>query len=272
LAEQQYRAIISEGDQLDPPGPLLIADAKYHLAWLLIYQPLRLDPQDFNSQSKSPSIQLFTEVIETRERLLGPRDRSVGLAYAGLAAAGMCFSDKPILDQTVAAHAIEILNATKHESALVNFLITYQRAEHLRIQGHSAEAEKLYLQLKETISKQVGKQHPLYVVHLWNMVGHYCKFLQFDRAEATIDELRVEVKPLVHLRSTPFHLDALCQYAEALTRVNEAKAREVSDEVIRYANERPIDCKNFRQRAENVLKQIGGAPITSDSADLPSAF
>ena len=96
------------------------------------------------------------------------------------------------------------------------------------------------------------------------------KFNQPNLAEATIDELRAAIKPLANLRSTPVHLDGLCQYTEALARVNEAKAREVSEEILRYSSERSMASQPFRQRAENVLKHLGAAPFATNSTNTPA--
>ncbi len=244
-AQQQYREIISAGSKIQPPEPLLVADAKYHLAWALFYQPLEIGPLHFDPTVVNESIRLFTEVAAQREAQLGPRDRSVGLAYAGLAAARMSFTDQKLLASASAMQAMEIFNSAGEKSQLGSVMVTYGRAEMLRRDGKEKEAETIYLQVKDLIVQNLGTRHPLYIIHLWNMAGHYRKFGHLVRAEATIDEIRNSIQSLPYLRNSSLHLDGLCQYAEGLATVNVAKACEVAEEITRYSNERPTSVRNF---------------------------
>ena len=268
-AQQQYREIIRAGSKSRPPVPLLVADAKFHLAWALFYQPLNLGPPHLDPAVVNESIQLFSEVVAEREAQLGPKDRSVGLAYAGLAAARISFTEQKLLASASAMQAMEIFNAAGEKSVLGSVLVTYGRAEQFRKDDKEKEAEAIYLQVKDLIVQNLGTRHPIYIIHLWNMAGHYRKFGQLVRAEATIDEIRNLTKPLTYLRSSPVHLDGLCQFAEALANVNIAKAREVADEAIRYANERAETSQGFRARAEDVLKKLGIDSQVTDAIGLP---
>lgn len=268
-AQQQYREIISAGSKTQPPIPLLVADAKYHLAWALFYHPLKLGPQHFDAAVVNESIRLFNEVIAEREAQLGPKDRSVGLAHAGLAAARISFTDQKLLASASAMQAMEIFNAAGEKSVLGSVMVTYGRAEMLRRDGKETEAEEIYLQVKDLIVQNLGTRHPIYIIHLWNMAGHYRKFGRLVRAEATIDELRNSVQKLPYLRSSSLHLDGLCQYAEALADVGVAKAREVAEEIIRYSNERPENSSQFVARAQLILSRLAQEPTINLSASSP---
>jgi serine/threonine protein kinase/muconolactone delta-isomerase len=265
-AQQQYREIISAGSKIQPPEPLLVADAKYHLAWALFYQPLEIGPLHFDPKVVNESIRLFTEVAATREAQLGPKDRSVGLAYAGLAAARISFTDQKFLASASAAQAMEIFNAAGEKSALGSVMVTYGRAEALRRDGKEKEAEAIYLQVTDLIVQNLGTRHPIYIVHLWNMAGHYRKFGHLVRAEATIDEIRNSIQSLPYLRNSSLHLDGLCQYAEGLATVNVAKAREVAEEITRYSNERPSSSSEFVARAQLILDRLPQDPTVNPSA------
>ncbi|MDX1926790.1 MAG: serine/threonine-protein kinase [Pirellulaceae bacterium] len=254
VAIQRFREVITSAQRLHPPAPLLIADAKYNLAWTLYFQPFMVDRP--SAESVAESIDLFSEVVVIREQHLGPKDRGVGLAHAGLASARMLAGQRKLAELSVAL-AMEIFNLSDQESALGNFLVTYRKAENARNDGKAAEAEAIYKMLKDTISKHLGKQHPIYIFHLWNMAGHYRKFDQLTQAEAAIDEVRSAIKPLGSLRSTPVHLDGLCQYAEQLVNVNLPKAQEVAEEIICYANERPDINQAFLDRAKSIQQQAG---------------
>ena len=268
-AQQQYREIIRAGSKSKPPVPLLVADAKYHLAWALFYQPLKLGPPHLDPTVVNESIRLFSEVVAEREAQLGPKDRSVGLAHAGLAAARISFTEQKLLASASAMQAMEIFNAAGEKSVLGSVVVAYGRAEQFRKDDKEKEAEAIYLQVKDLIVQNLGTRHPIYIIHLWNMAGHYRKFGQLVRAEATIDEIRNSIKPLPYLRSSQVHLDGLCQFAEALANVNVAKAREVADETIRYANERLDTSQGFRARAEAVLKKLGIDSQVTDAIGLP---
>ncbi len=265
LAEVRYREVIAKAKAAAPPLVLLETDAKYHLAWMLFYQPLSLDQPQFRASAVKESIQLFSEVIETRQNMFGTMHRSVGLGYAGLAAAMLCYPEQQVLAQVAALQALEILNTSGQESSLGSFMVAYQQAERLRKEGCCDQAEAIYLELKQTILLRLGNRHPVYLLHLWNMAGHYRKFGQADRAEKVIDEVRASIGQLASLRSNPVHLDGLCQYAEALIQINPSKATEVAKEVILFASERPEIDLIFQSRAQLLLARLD--PKLADTAD-----
>lgn len=238
-AEVLYRELIAARNRLDPPQPLLVADAEYHLAWLLFYQPFSLELPQFQSPSVEESIRLFEHVLDLRQAHLPPNDRSIGLTWAGLASARLCMPDQTTTAAMCAVRAMDIFRSSGQESALGSFLVDYMRAESLRRTQDFEGAETLYCQLKEQACQFLGRNHPVLVMHLWNMAGLYRKFGAEEKAEAVISELREIAAPLAAVRSSAMHVDGLVQYAEALRVRGSEKCREVCEEALKFANERP---------------------------------
>ena len=238
IAENQYREIIAELERIVPSVPLKVADVKFQLAWLLFWQPLGFDLPQFNRESVKESVQLFSDVIETRQRWLPPTDRSIGLALVGIAGAQACLPEEKIAAAINTSMALEIFRDSKQERTMGNFLIEYQKAERLRQQHQFERADELYLKLLDQSLRVFGKNHPVVIIHQWNMVGMYRKIGSLKRAEEVISNIREALKQSVAIRSSPVIVDFLMQYADALRNVNTARSREVYAETIGYANER----------------------------------
>jgi len=258
-AERQYREAIAGLEKLTPSRPLLVADVKYHLATLLYHQPLGLDLPQFNRSSVEESIQLFLEVLETRQALLPADDRRIGLAMAGVAAAKQCFTEEYASAALYAANAMEVLRRSDQESLLGNFLIEYARAERLRQQGQLAETDVIYQRLLAEARRLLGPRHPTIVLHLWNMAGLYRKMGAGERAEQVISELRDIVKVLPAVRSSPANVDGLMQYGDALRGVQrDDDARVVFSEALQYAQERPDANAKVIGMLEQRLAEVAG--------------
>ena len=139
--------------------------------------------------------------------------------------------------------ALKIFRDSKQERTLGNFLIEYQKADRLRQQHQFERADELYLKLLDQSlrvfgMRVFGKNHPVVIIHQWNMVGMYRKIGSLKRAEEVISNIREALKQSVAIRSSPVIVDFLMQYADALRNVNTARSREVYAETIGYANER----------------------------------
>ncbi len=106
---------------------LLKADAKFQLGWILIYQPLGMALPQFDPESVASSQELFREVIDIRQQYLAKNDRSIGLAYAGLAASLFCTREKESEAILTAATSMEILNSSNQESSFGSFLLEYNK-------------------------------------------------------------------------------------------------------------------------------------------------
>lgn len=252
-AEELLRHVIHVGNSLKDRPELLVADAQFHLARLLYYQPLGLNYPQFKPASIQESKQMFAEVINTRERLLGKNHPSVGYAYAGYAAA--CFNDHQKAQEalTAVAKAMEVFRANGQNSKLGHFLLEYLRAEKLRSEGNVAEAEAAYCLLRETIEEHLGKNHPIYLMHLWNMAGFYHKFHMLDDAELTIEQIRELARDLPGFRSSQAHLDGLRQYVEELMKDRPKDAMAVLEETIMYARERPTENASLIEHLQSLL-------------------
>jgi len=252
-AESAFRNVIREGQPLEQSAELLVADSQFHLAWLLYYQPLGTSYPQFDPGSIEESKRLFKNAITTRERLLGKNHPSVGLAHAGYAAA--CFNDPTQIPAAMAAvtKAMEVFRAHGQSSTLGNFLVEYLRAERLRSEGNYDEACELYCELRETINEHLGSNHPVFVMHLWNMAGFYNKFGKLEEAEQTIHKIRELARGLSGFRSSKLHLDGLRQYAEQLQTIRPDDAKVVLQEALRFASERPSEHIQLTQHLEQLL-------------------
>ncbi len=236
---------------------LLKADAKFQLGWILIYQPLGMTLPQFDPESVASSQELFREVIDVRQQYLAKNDRSIGLAYAGLAASLFCTREKESEAILTAATSMEILNSSNQESSFGSFLLEYNKAEGLRSSGKYDEAEKQYLKLAEFIQKEVGEDHPVMAVHRWNMVGFYRKFQQLDKAEKMITTIRNSLRNLPGVRSSDANLDSLRQYAEALVERNRMlDAIQVYSEILEYAKERPSQNSDLIKNTQATLGKL----------------
>jgi tetratricopeptide (TPR) repeat protein len=270
VAESQCRLLIetinrvvdksketSDNNSLTTSLTLLQANAKYQLGWLLFYQPLGLELPQFKPENIAESQKLFREVIDTRKKLLPKKDRSLGIAYAGLAASLLNSKETEQEAIITVAHAMEIFNASDQENSFGSFLIEYNRAEKLRYRDNNyEEAEKQYVKLANFIVNQVGEGHPVFAIHCWNMVGMYRKWGQFDKAEQMIARIRKTVNQCPSIRCSQVHLDCLKQYAEALQENGRSfEAKEVYQEILRFASERSNLHTQLISLVEEGLKQ-----------------
>ncbi len=243
--------------QLNRNIELLAANVRYQLAWLQFFQPLGLNLPQFKPEKVAESQRLFNEVIQLRKSVLPKNDRSIGMAYAGLAAALFCSPGKENDAMYAAASAMEILGHTDQENSFGSFLIEYNKAENYRKAGKYDEAERQYLKLASFISDQVGESHPLIAIHRWNMAGFYRKFGQMDKAEAMVLAVRRGAKNIPAVRSSPVHLDGLKQYAEALVEHNRRpEAAEIYLEILRFARERASQHGELIKLVQQQLDQL----------------
>ncbi len=255
-AEQILRGVIRAAMKLNPPRPLLAADAKFHLAWMKFYQPLGTDEPQFNRQSVLESIQLFSEIIETRERLLAPNDRGIGMAYVGLAAAKSCFDEQVLTAGMAAAKAVEVFRMSDQDVRLGSFILEYQEAELLRKKEKYHEALALYQRLGKQIEEFLGKRHPIYGVHLLNMAGHHNKFGYFKEAEETMEEVRQIARQLPAFQSAASLIKGLKVYAEAMVDRQHSRALEVTQEALAYARQRPQTNAAMIEQLEALLARL----------------
>lgn len=237
-AESQYREVILGREKLAPPQPLRVAETKYHLAWLLFYQPLGLELPQFQAAKVEEAQRLFLEVLAIREQLLPPDDRAIGMALAGAAAASQCLPGQQGTANLYSARALEVFRASNQETALGNTLVEYHRAEAARREGRLDEADALYQQLLERGRATLGANHPSVVMHLWNMAGLYRMRGDGVRGEQVVSEIRAQLPTMVGFRSMPANVDALMQYGDALRTVDRRKSDEVFREALQYARER----------------------------------
>lgn len=247
-AESAYRDLIDRIRSADREMQLLKADAKFHLAWLLFYQPLRREGPLYDMERVRESKRLFDEVIQVRELLLPENDRTIGLAYAGYSAA--CLSHQEMNPESIfaATHAMKIFQANGEENELGSFMLDYQNAERLRLQGRFEETENLLVKMKGQLTRSLGRSHPAFVLHLWNMAGLYRKMDELQKAESVITEIRSIARDLPTIRSSPNHLNAMRQYIEALVEARPHDALPVLRETLQWAKERP-------QQNEQLIQQ-----------------
>lgn len=255
-AEQLLRHVVRDGKSETVSAQLLTADAQFHLAWLLYYQPLGTSFPQFSPELVAESKQLFSVVIKTREQHLGANHPSVGLAYAGYAAA--CFNDPTQVQAglTAVTKAMEVFRASSQQSKLGHFLVEYLRAERFRADGDAMAAHQIYCQLRETIEEHLGRNHPVYLVHLWNMVGFYRKFQRWQEAEHTIDTIRKLAREIPGFRSSQVHLDCLRQYIEELMKIRPHDAIPVLDETLCFAYERPDEHQHLIRQLQELREAI----------------
>ncbi|MFO0944238.1 MAG: hypothetical protein U0930_26310 [Pirellulales bacterium] len=247
MLREVIRSIISIRISTKPPYEshhyrnldLLAANARYQLAWLQFFQPLSLNKPQFDPERVEASQRMFREVIQLRSSVLPKNDRSIGMAYAGLAAALYCTPGKEKEAMLATGSAMEIFGQGEKENSIGSFVIEYNKAEKLRMAGKFDETERQYLKLASFISNQVGDTHPLMAIHQWNMAGFYRKFGQMQKAESMILVVREIACNVPAVRSSPLHLDGLKQYADALVEHNrKTEAAEIYSEVLRFARER----------------------------------
>lgn len=258
-AEKLYRQVIAEREKLSPPRPLLVAETKYSLAWLLFYQPLGIDLPQFKPSVVEESVDLFTAVLATREALLPVNHRDIGHALAGRAAARFCLTEQEKSAPLDAARAAEIFRSCDQERSLGSFMVDYMRAEKLRHDGHYVEAEVIYRQLLDQAREYFGSNHPMIVLHLWNMAGLYRKLEDRAGAERVISDVRTILKSSAALRSTPMNVDAITQYGDALQLVGDKRCRDVYTEALGYAKERPGANARFLVGLEQRLADLSAA-------------
>ena len=258
-AEKLYRQVIAGRETLSPPQPLLVADTKYQLAWLLFYQPLGMDLPQFKPSVVEESIDLFTAVLVTREALLPPNHRDIGHAFAGRAAARFCLTEQEKSARGDAARAAEIFRSCDQERALGSFIVDYTRAERLRYDRQYVEAEAIYRQLLDQAREHFGPKHPMIAVHLWNMAGLYRVTQDRAGAERVISDARTILKSSISLRSAPTMVDGLTQYGDALREVGDKRCREVFVEALGYAKERPGVNAKYISGLEQRLAELSAA-------------
>jgi tetratricopeptide (TPR) repeat protein len=239
VAESSFREILEHLPTTSRDEALLNADAKYHLAWLMFNQPLsNRDPQH-DAKIVEESKLLFNEVIQVRGKWLEPNDRLIGLAYVGYADA--CLSHRSMTEEGLLAeaHALGVFSKNSATAGLGQTLIDYQKAEQLRLAGDFEAAEIAYHRLTAVFGQHLGREHPVYILHLWNLAGLYRKFGELEKAEATISTIRGLVRHAPAVRSSPRHLDGMRQYIDALALARPDDVEDVLKETIAWASERP---------------------------------
>lgn len=263
VAESGFREIIKRLSTASQTEALLCADAKYHLAWLLFNQPLAIREPQHDEKIVEESKRLFIEVIEIRRKWLEPNDPLIGLAYVGFADA--CLSHRSMMAEGHLAESLaeEVFAKNSATTGLGNVLIDYQKAERFRLNGDYEAAEKAYHQLTEVFEQQVGCEHPVYIMHLWNLAGLHRSFGALEKAEATITTIRSLVRDVPAVRSSPKHLDGMRQYIEALVVVRPKDVDEVLKETIAWASERP-------EIHQDLLKHLKAIATRDAKSHLPT--
>ncbi len=239
VAESSFREILEKLPTTSRDEALLSADAKYHLAWLMFNQPLSNRNPQHDKEIVQESKRLFNEVIQVRGKWLEPNHRLIGLAYVGFADA--CLSHRSMTDEGLLAEALaqEVFSKNSATAGLGQILIDYQKAERLRLAGDYEAAEIAYHQLTDVFGQHLGREHPVYILHLWNLAGLYRSFDALEKAEATISTIRGLVRHVPAVRSSPRHLDGMRQYIDALVVARPDDVEDVLRETIAWASERP---------------------------------
>lgn len=250
-ARRLYEEVLREREKLVPPQPLLVADSKFHLGWLMFDQPLGTALPQFNAQTSAAAEKLLLEALRIREWCLPPMHRDLGFTCGVLAMLKACQSNQEDAAAEYRRRAIAIFSHAP-DRRYAEYLCKYLQAEEHRKHWRFAQAEAQYEEMLAYLRHQFGPKHSRALLQQANMVGLYRKAYVTEQATARrlhclarglalMRELRVLLRDNRLMRSQPLFVNALLQYGDYFRYLekNETEAVAVYQEALRHARERP---------------------------------
>lgn len=233
------------------------ANARYQLAWLHFLQPLGNKYKKFSLERIANSQRLFQEVIQIRKSVLPANDRSIGMAYAGLAAALFCLPNRENEAVIAAQAASKILGQSDPTYIASGMASEYIRLDDFKDAGKLAEVESKYRKIASFMSAQVGENHPLVVLLRLHLASRYSKVGQLPDTETLIQSIRHAASSMPAIRGSRVHLEGLKQYADQLLVQNrKTEAIEVYAEILQCAKERSNQHIELIKQVEKQLTEL----------------
>jgi tetratricopeptide (TPR) repeat protein len=227
-AEQMCREALHLRQEKLGPNDLLVADAKFALAWAV-------GDMRRAGFSREDIEQLLRDVVAIRRQHLQPDDRKIAIALSALASI--------LISKGKTPEAIKVLTEAmtifqKHEgtkSASTAF-VAYFQSELARKKGDRLEALRLSREVVDRLEPALGPQHPIIGMALGNMAGRLRDTGQVDEA---VDVVRraLNIGRRSPMRSHPKMVEGMVELAGILTQEglatnDEQKAEESLKEAV----------------------------------------
>lgn len=239
VAEELYRKSLAIREKhLEEPN-LLIASTLFQMGWLLS------DMYQFEEAKTC-----FKRCLRMRQELLGPNDRAVGIAWAGIAANKLHANEEDLELFQALIQAVRIFDSLVGSEQAGQAVMKYQSAVLATRLRQYEKAESLYRESIEITSAFLSPDHP------WVALGHFDLAMLFrrqDRIQEAHEEL-TEVMRLCDSGLPEFHPK------RAIAAYNHA---EVASELGKH----DIAAKYFRNAADILENRLIYQPDDADAND-----
>jgi tRNA A-37 threonylcarbamoyl transferase component Bud32 len=209
VAEQLCREALLLRQQEKGPDDLLVADAKFALAWTIG------DMRRAGFSREEDVEQLLRDVIAIRRRHLQQDDRKIAIALSALASS---LISKGRTAEAVAAltEAMSIDGEHEGTTSISTALALYLQSELARKKNDAAEALRLSREIVDRLEPSLGPQHPILGMALGNLAGRLRDAGQVEEA-ADVMRRALKIGRRSPMRSHPKVIAGVVQFADLLT-------------------------------------------------------
>lgn len=254
-ADQGYRRALEMRLQHLGPDDVAVAETRFHLATLLIYQPYA--PVPTQPANLPEAEQLLRASLAVRQARLGPQHPDTLLTLFALSAVRFAQGAQDEA-RAMLQEGLERQQQPDGDQALARVVGRFLLAERLRLQGQHREAAQIHAEVLQTAGRFLGRDHLWYGVLLANYAGTLRQIPDMAAAERAGREA-LAILRRYPVRSHPFFLGGLSELADLVRNRNElGEAEKLYREVLEYGKEKapgsePV-VKNARAKLISLLR------------------